>query len=163
MSPKILLTSFQTWLAHQASNASDDLLINLQDTPAYFLRQLPVNIARASERTIAAIEDIKPKLIICSGMAESRYLLTVESHATWTNDRIPTTVDLESLVKPLAYTAISNNAGKFVCEGLYYQVLKHLQQTRSPSQCVFVHVPVFNASNVPLIMNDCRLIIKLAR
>ena len=160
MSQKILLTSFQTWLAHQTSNASDDLLIKLQNTTFYYLRQLPVDIARASERTIAAIEDIQPEIIICCGMAESRYRLTVESNATWTNDRLQTAVDLESLVTKLSDTGISDDAGKFVCEGLYYQVLKHLQHTHSPNQCVFVHVPVLSTANLPLIVEDFQLIIK---
>ena len=159
MSPKILLTSFQTWLAHQASNASDDLLVNLHDTTSYYLRQLPVDIARASERAIAAIEDIQPEIIICCGMAESRYRLTVESNATWTDDRLQTAVDLEKLITKLSDTAISDNAGKFVCEGLYYQVLKHIQQTHSPSQCVFVHVPLLSTANLPLIVKDFQLII----
>ena len=60
----------------------------------------------------------------------------------------------------LSGTVISNDAGKFVYEGLYYQILKHLQQSHSASQCVFVHVPVLNTANLPLIVKDFRLIIR---
>ncbi|MGF1479481.1 MAG: peptidase C15 [Cyanophyceae cyanobacterium] len=160
MSPKILLTSFQTWLPHQPSNASDDLLVMVQERlpQTTFVRQLPVDTARASERVLAAIADVQPEMVICCGMAESRYQLTVESQATWTSDRLYTSVDLEALVDRLVNTAISHDAGKFVCEGLYYQVLKHLP---SHSQCVFVHVPLLTATNVPTILTDFITITKV--
>jgi len=51
----ILLTSFAPWLCHHCSNSSDDLLVSIQDNYAkklLFLRQLPVNTHRASERVI---------------------------------------------------------------------------------------------------------------
>ena len=160
MSQKILLTSFQTWLPHQPSNASDELLVMAQGHSHAMLRQLPVDTARASERVIAAIEDVQPEIVICCGMAESRYQLTVETNATWTSDRLYTSVDLISLVKHLKNTAVSHNAGKFVCEGLYYQVLKHLPPA---SQGIFVHVPILTATNVPEILTDFATIGNLCR
>ena len=53
MSKKVLLTSFSTWLPHQKSNSSDDLLheVTKDDSlPASLttLRQLPVDIHLAS-------------------------------------------------------------------------------------------------------------------
>ncbi|MFM6407030.1 MAG: peptidase C15, partial [Microcystis sp.] len=64
----ILLTSFASWLCHHWSNSSDDLLVSIQDNYAkklLFLRQLPVNTHRASERVIKAIQDKKHDLVIC--------------------------------------------------------------------------------------------------
>lgn len=58
----ILLTSFAPWLCHHRSNSSDDLLVSIQDSypkNLLFLRQLPVNTHRASERVIKAIQDKK--------------------------------------------------------------------------------------------------------
>jgi len=162
MSKKILLTSFKTWLPHQPSNSSDDLLLKLMllnpSNNLTFVRQLPVDIAQASERAIKHIEAKQPEIVICCGMAESRYQLTIESHATWTNDKINTSVNLNQLVSGLSYTKISHNAGKFVCEGLYYQVLKQLQFSKT--QCIFVHVPVINSTNFPKILTDFGEIIK---
>lgn len=159
MSPKILLTSFDTWLSHQSSNASDDLLIQLHKNASFsqkllFLRQLPVEIPRASERVINAIESLNPSLIICCGMAESRYHLTLESHARGNYQKRFTSINLTQLVSQLSYTTISHNAGQFVCEGLYYQVLNHLQNASPQRQALFIHVPIFTPTNIPKIMQD---------
>ena len=159
MSAKILLTSFQTWLPQQSSNSSDELLRQIQQrqfssASLIFRRQLPVDIAQASQQAITNIEQVQPELVICCGMAESRYQLTLESNATWSEAQLKTTVDLDSLVRELSQTEISHNAGKFVCEGLYYQVLKHLEQANSQSRCLFVHVPRLTDSNLPEILAD---------
>jgi pyroglutamyl-peptidase len=63
MPQRILLTSFQTWLPHQKTNSSDDLLnlvnlVNLvnisrvqqlKSNSLLFLRQLPVDIKLATQ------------------------------------------------------------------------------------------------------------------
>ncbi len=161
---KILLTSFDTWLPHQSSNSSDDLLSRIRgcqlDLNLYFLHRLPVNIHRASERAIACIEDVQPEVIICCGMAESRYLLSIESHASWDENRLDTKVDLAKITNNLKYTFISHNAGRFVCEGLYYQVLKYLEDYTLEIECIFVHVPVLKFSNYSSIITDFKLILQ---
>ncbi len=162
---RILLTSFDTWLPHQSSNSSDDLLVTLLrqapvDSHLSFLRQLPVDIHRASERAIAAINQTAPAVIICCGMAESRRLLTVESNATGNNEKLETSINLLSLVSQLSYTDISHHAGRFVCEGLYYQVLKHSKQYHYQTQCLFVHVPVMTTNNMRAVVTDFQLIVK---
>lgn len=164
MSSKILLTSFDTWLSHQSSNASDDLLMQLQRNFLaqnwHFVRQLPVEIPRASERVIKAIEQLNPELIICCGMAERRYHLTLESNARGNNQQLFTTVNLPQLLNQLSYTSISHDAGQFVCEGLYYHVLSHLQNTSSTRQALFIHVPIFTPTNFAQMMQDVRQIIE---
>lgn len=204
MNRKILLTSFQTWLPHQTSNSSDDLLgeiaqLDALSTSLTFLRQLPVNVPQASSCVIAQIEELQPDGIICCGMAESRTKLTVESCATcgYTSYRISlysyclyicrilglkrlqdfiptlmarstqqdsilikTSVDLDKLMTGLAGTEISHDAGKFVCEGLYYQVLKYLGERKLNISCIFVHVPVLTQDNLPGIVADFQLIIE---
>lgn len=165
MTSKILLTSFQTWLTHQTSNASDDLLEILcqQDNDfrsLSFLRKLPVDIKLASEQVISKIKIIKPKAVICCGMAESRNRLNIEAHATCNNQCLYTSVNIEELTNLLRITDISQDAGKFVCEGLYYQILKYTRSLQQPIPCIFVHVPVLNRSNQDLILQDFCLIIK---
>jgi pyroglutamyl-peptidase len=165
MNGKILLTSFQTWLAHQRSNASDDLLeeiaqLNSLSPSLTFLRQLPVDVPQSSRRVIDKIEELQPDVIICCGMAECRTKLTVESCATCNNDLLKTSVSLEKLVAELASTEISHDAGKFVCEGLYYEVLSYLRSRNLHTCCIFVHVPVLTPENLPAIVADFRLIIE---
>ena len=156
---KLLLTSFQTWLPHQKSNSSDDLIAIVEKQPCDFaslfcLRQLPVNIEQASKKAIATIEQIQPDGIICCGMAESRKYLTIESNAVYKDQCLYTSINLPDLVDLLTDTTISNDAGKFVCEGLYYQVLNYIQFSQKHIPCLFVHVPKLNSSNLQIIQQD---------
>lgn len=167
MKSKIILTSFQTWLTHQKSNSSDDLLailqqqsLNFNEANLFFLRHLPVDIQLASEQLISQIKTIKPKAIICCGMAESRGKLTIEANATCNSSCLHTSVNLTELTNQLTVTDISQDAGKFVCEGLYYQILKYTQSLPEHISCIFVHVPILNSSNLDSIQQDFLSIIK---
>lgn len=162
MTKKFLLTSFDTWLPHQSSNSSDDLLKTLLPSPPpknhlIFLRHLPVDLSRASERTLKAIAYHQPDTIICCGMAESRHQLSLEARARGDLDQFHTPIDLSQLITQLDHTHISYDGGKFVCEGLYYQILKHSPQ----SQCLFLHVPLVNSSNRKLLQSDLQKILAI--
>ena len=160
MNTKILLTSFQTWLPHQRSNSSNDILAEIEkcsfsaDISLLFLKKLPVNIELASQKVICEIECQKPDVVVCCGMAEKRDTLTIESNAFCHGHCLFTTVDLAQISKNLKITKISNNAGKFVCEGLYYEVLNYIQFSHKDLRCIFVHVPLLNNSNLELIVKD---------
>lgn len=165
MKSKILLTSFQTWLDHHQSNSSDDLLELLQwqdfnDLSLCFLRHLPVDIQSASEQVISKIQNLKPDAVICCGMAEYRKKLSIEANATCQADCLHTSINLPDLIGRLTFTDISQDAGKFVCEGLYYQVLKYTQFLSKNIPCIFIHVPILNGSNITFIQQDALLIIK---
>jgi pyroglutamyl-peptidase len=162
----LFLTSFTTWLPHQKSNASDDLLaMILQENrdDCYYLRQLPVEIKAASQKAIAIIQAIQPSAIICCGMAESRAKLTIESNARCDRDCLQTTVNLPQLIAYLTNTYISENAGQFVCEGLYYQILNYLQINNLTIPCIFVHVPILTAHNQKNIVQDFNCILNFFR
>ena len=159
MKAKILLTSFQTWLPHQKSNSSDDVLKIIQSqnysfVSMFFLRNLPVDIELASKKTISAIATVKPDAIICCGMAEKRNNLSIESNATYQNKCLYTAVDLVKLSNNLLATEISHDAGKFVCEGLYYHVLNYIQSYKKDMSCIFVHVPLLTEERLGLIRQD---------
>ena len=163
MPNKLLLTSFQTWLPHQKSNSSDDLLEAMArsvDLDRFtLLRKLPVDTKTAAERVIEKIKAIQPKGVVCCGMAESRSQLTVESNATCDRDCRFTRLDLTELITRTSNTKISHDAGKFVCEGLYYQILSYLETNNLDIFCVFVHVPRFEIDNLEAIERDFRAII----
>ena len=165
MATKILLTSFTTWLPHQKSNASDDLLAAMQkEYPSNisfsWLRKLPVNTPQASIFTINKIEEIGPHGVICCGMAESRSQLTIESRASCGQKLLSTDVDLEALIATLSHTEISHEAGKFVCEGLYYNVLHHLKKRQLDCLAIFVHVPLLTKEKSPQVKEDFQLILQ---
>ena len=163
MPNKLLLTSFQTWLPHQNSNSSNDLLEIIEksvDLDRYvFLRKLPVDTKTAAKKVIEAIEAVKPKCVVCCGMAESRSHLSVESNATCDRDCCFTQIDLTKLITRTNNTKISHDAGKFVCEGLYYQILNYLETNNLDTSCVFVHVPRLKADNIKAIEQDFMAII----
>ncbi len=118
------------------------------------LRKLPVDFQLAPETVISKIDELQPEMVICCGMAEQRRLLTAESNGHYEGETIPTTINVEGLVKNLTVSSVSHNAGQFVCNFLYYSVLKHLQENHPDRQCLFVHVPVLNESNLELILED---------
>jgi pyroglutamyl-peptidase len=168
MKKRILLTSFDIWLPHQQSNSSDDLLIEVGKLNSLahdftFLRQLPVDVQLASSQVQTKIDELKPNYIICCGMAESRKKLSVEKIASYAENILQTTVDLEQLVAEATAIEISHDCGKFVCEGLYYSVLDYLRQHQLAVPCIFVHVPVLTEENFGGIFADFLLIVdKLA-
>lgn len=164
MTREILLTSFDTWLPHQQSNSSDDLLnevakLNYTSPLLTFLRLLPVDIELASCGAIAKINELQPDAIICCGMAERRRQLTIESNATCGNTILRTQIDLQQLVIDSTGIEISEDAGKFVCEGLYYSVLKHIYEHQLKSHCIFIHVPILTKENLDSIITNLKLII----
>ena len=162
MADKILLTSFDTWLPHQKSNSSDDVLneicINYTYPQLTLLRRLPVDVQIASCRVIAKIKKLQPDSVICCGMAERRPKLTIESNATCGNRVIKTSVDLAQLVAGSNRIEISHDAGKFVCEGLYYSVLTYIS-IHLNTHCIFVHIPILTERNFAGIVADFQLII----
>lgn len=159
MKSKFLLTSFDVWKPEHKSNSSDDLLskISAQELTDYslsFLRNLPVNSQLAPQVVISQIAEIQPDAIVCCGMAEKREFLTIESQATSGKEVIQTSVDLTELVAGLEITEISNDAGKFVCEDLYYGVLKYIDDACLKSKCIFVHVPILTEINTVKVVAD---------
>lgn len=164
MPNRILLTSFNTWLPHQTSNSSDDLLNELAkvDTSSFltFLKLLPVDVELASCCVIEKINELQPNVIICCGMAESRSLLTIESTATCGEMVLNTPVDLIELIINAVAIEISNDAGKFVCEGLYYSIMQYIIEQQLNIDCIFVHVPILTNQNLYSIVRDFQLVVK---
>lgn len=170
---KILLTSFTTWLPHQKSNSADDLLeiiCPISTLDLVLLRHLPVDIDLATKQVIKAIAQYQPTALICCGMAECRHNLAIEVQAFPPHKSsspleshpspLTTTVDLAQITQGLATTTLSYDAGRFVCEGLYYKMLDYLGKLSPPLPCIFVHVPLLNPENQSVIMAEFSLILK---
>ncbi len=159
MKTQILLTSFDIWKPHHKTNSSDDLLSHistqkLTNYPWSLIRKLPVNSQLAPQIVISKIVEIQPDVIVCCGMAEKREIFTVESQANSGEEVMKTAVDLPELLRGLDVTEVSHDAGKFVCEDLYYSVLKYLDDARLKSKCIFVHVPILTETNTDGIVVD---------
>jgi pyroglutamyl-peptidase len=166
----VLITTFQTWLSHQASNSSDDLIAYLLQTgqlpiDCHCLRHVPVDFNVASRQVIAKIAELQPRLVLCCGMAESRTQLSIEGNGYFQSDYRFTSVPLVQIITQTQNTVISQDAGRFVCNHLYYQVLRHLSNgdragTNPSIPCLFIHVPPLNESNRAAIAADFLTILK---
>ncbi len=164
----LLATSFQTWLPHQPSNSSDDLLALLQTSPCAdeiaFLRQLPVDTDLASQAISNAIRTRQPRTVLCCGMAEKRKYLNLERYARNGGATLSTTLPLDSLVESLSHTRISHDAGTYVCNDTYYRLLHAIQREGTSLQALFIHVPILTSSNQKYLLSDlCMLVESLKR
>lgn len=123
---------------------------------------LPVSFARAPQKAAEAILKINPDAVICTGQAPrdkvclERVALNLihtsrpdndgvcpkhQRIATDQPDGIFTNVDVDMLQEKLARacdtTRISNSAGLYVCNALYFHLLAHFPNL----PVLFVHIP----------------------
>jgi pyroglutamyl-peptidase len=157
MRSSALLTSFTTWEPHHITNSSDDLLAELTDITSsslYFLRKIPVDFHLAPSKVLTRFNELKPKILICCGMAEEHKNLSIESRAVLGDEVIHTELDLNTLTKDLTMTEISDDAGGFVCNTLYFKALSHLSKQQANHYCLFAHIPVLTESNISGIKSD---------
>ncbi|MCB1219902.1 MAG: pyroglutamyl-peptidase I [Planctomycetales bacterium] len=129
---------------------------------------------RGSETLIRELlDEIRPDLCVCLGVAQNRRAVCLERIAVNMDDcsladndgelakgreivpgaalAIQSVLDLAGVVEqdgadegagqglPLS---ISNHAGNFVCNHVYYAALQHIAEHGLPTKCVFIHVPM---------------------
>lgn len=155
MQKNILLTSFTTWKTCHVTNSSDDMLghvVNSYNKPLHYLHKVPVDHELAPEKVLEEFIKLKPDILVCCGMAEKRKMLNLESRARLGEKTLETDVDLKNLAKGLAMTRVSHDAGKFVCNTLYFSVLNYLKN--QSQSCIFVHVPVLTSDNLEPIKSN---------
>lgn len=145
-------------------NSSDQLLAELADSglaeSLAFLRYLPVNLPVARSLTVGKVQQLQPDLVVCCGMAESRWQLSVEAQATVGNSTLQPRINLAKLTAGLENTVISQDAGRFVCNSLYHAMLNYFQSVSLNQDCLFVHVPLLTLENRELICSDFRQLIE---
>jgi pyroglutamyl-peptidase len=162
----ILLTTFDTWKPNQPSNSSDDLIAELLrrkllPRQIQLVRKIPVDFQLAPEKVLSAIARLQPEIVVCCGMAEKRSHLTVEANGKHQGDILYTSFPLKAFVAQTQSTKISHNTGRFVCNYLYYSVLKHIQLHQLKTQCLFVHVPLLKPDNLEVTVQDFATILNL--
>jgi pyroglutamyl-peptidase len=130
------------------------LKIIVPKPPLHLLRQIPVDFELAPAQVIAHVQSLQPDWIICCGMAESRQHLSLEVQATCGAETLQTKARLNDYVQSLRCTELSHDAGQFVCNHLYYAVLRYLNDRNLKSHCIFVHVPILTPANLGVILVD---------
>ncbi|WP_194050922.1 peptidase C15 [Nodosilinea sp. LEGE 06152] len=161
----MLLTTFAPWRAHQPSNAADDLVAHLQQcqqipSGTTVLRHIPVSFELAPIRVMAKLVELQSPVVVCCGMAEGRSHLHLERYGKGNDLALETLLPLEELMAGTHLTGISDCAGTYVCNHLYYRLLGAIAQYRWPMQALFVHVPPLTSATQPLLAHDLALILK---
>ncbi|MGG6242171.1 peptidase C15 [Nodosilinea sp. AN01ver1] len=161
----MLLTTFAPWRAHQPSNAADDLVAYLhqrQQIPSgtTVLRHIPVSFELAPIRVMAKLVELRSPVVVCCGMAEGRSHLHLERYGKGNDLALETPLPLEKLMAGTHLTGISDDAGTYVCNHLYYRLLDAIAQYRWPVQALFVHIPTLTPATQPLLAHDLTLILK---
>lgn len=130
-------------------------------------REIPTVFGKAISCLQEAIENIQPALVICVGQAGGRSVITPERVAINVNDaRIPdnsgnqpidrevvpggpvgywSTLPVKAIVKKMADngipSAVSNTAGTFVCNHIFYGLMHHLDSVGNSIRGGFIHIP----------------------
>ena len=167
---KVLLTAFEPF-GGQTINASQQVAREVALFPfagAVEVLELPVERLRAPQLVIDAFERLRPDIIILLGEAGGRAAITPERVAINIDDfPIPdnagnqpreqsivegaaaayfSTLPLLAIQKSLAQhnipASISNTAGTYLCNHVFYRVLHHLAQNQNSVQAGFIHIPV---------------------
>jgi pyroglutamyl-peptidase len=162
---RILVTGFEPFDGADV-NPSQLLVDALEETLSK--AALPVSYARAADALRAAVRDTDPDVVICFGQADGRPGISVERFAhnldeveTTDNDAAPgsgkpidadgpaaygSTLPVDEIVAALRRERIpaapSRDAGGFLCNHVFYVLMRELDLHRPGTIGGFVHVPL---------------------
>ncbi|WP_312108343.1 pyroglutamyl-peptidase I [Brevibacillus reuszeri] len=131
------------------------------------VRQIPTVFGKSIEKLYAAIEETKPDIVLCIGQAGGRGDLSIERVAINVNDaRIAdnegnqpidkaivengpvaywSTLPIKSMVHDLQQqgipASISQTAGTYVCNHLFYGLMHYVAENQSSIRGGFIHIP----------------------
>lgn len=130
-------------------------------------KQLPCAFGTSLEALYAAIDEVKPELVIAVGQAGGRTDVTIERVGINVDDaRIPdnagnqpidetivqygpaayfSTLPIKAIVEGIREAGIpasvSQTAGTYVCNHVMYGLMHHLAQQKDPIRGGFIHIP----------------------
>lgn len=171
---KLLITGFDPFggIAVNPSQLVVEQLPNVVGPYSLCKRIVPTVYGKASQITLAAAKEFAPDMILCIGVAEGRDAVTPERIAVNIRDaRIPdnecnqptgdriaengpaayfATVPLDKMVRAMDKQSIpariSNSAGTFVCNDLFYTLSHHYAGTST--RIGFIHIPGLDTLSV---------------
>lgn len=165
VAPRVLVTGFEPF-GGSSVNPSQQLVDALDGDVAKAL--LPVSYARAADALRSAVREHAPDAVICFGQAESRSEIAIERFAhnldeatTTDNDETPgsgapidpdgpiaypSSLPVDAIVEALRADGIqaapSRDAGGFLCNHVFYVLMRTLERERPSARGGFVHVPL---------------------
>ena len=167
---KILVTGFDPFGGERINPALESVkqLKGWQvDEYEVEIQEIPTVFGLSCERLIQAIEETNPEFVICVGQAGGRPDITVERVAINVNDaRIAdnennqpidtpvieggpvgywSTLPIKAMVQDMKEegvpASVSQTAGTFVCNHLFYGLMHYLAQSKKTVRGGFIHIP----------------------
>jgi pyroglutamyl-peptidase len=176
---RILVTGFEPF-GGSAVNPSQRIVEELDGVETALL---PVSYARAADELRRAVRAAEPDVVLCFGQADGRTGIAVERFAhnldeatTTDNEEAPgsgapidpdgpaaysSTLPVDEIVERLRAEGIpaspSRDAGGFLCNHVFYVLMRTLERERPQARGGFVHVPLLpeqalesDAASMPL-------------
>ena len=169
MAEKILITGFTPFGSEKENpsqmvvEAFDDTFCGVEVVKAI----LPVSFAKAGKMIVDLIKDVRPDVVICLGQAGGRNEPSIERIAVNLNDSnkadndgdIPeervivsggasayfSSLPIKDIVKNIKTSGlpatVSNTAGFFVCNHVFYSALHHVSVRGLATKVGFIHLP----------------------
>ncbi|MBR3098431.1 MAG: pyroglutamyl-peptidase I [Clostridia bacterium] len=167
--PTILVTAFEPFGGEKTNASFEAVRLLPEELCGFVVRKelLPVVFGMAGEKVVSLVEELKPSLVLCTGVAGGRTAVTPEKIAVnWRQARIPDNegnqpeaeridpagpdgifsgLPVERIVEELrekGYPAeVSYTAGTYVCNDVFYLLMDHLRKTGLEIPAGFIHVP----------------------
>lgn len=166
---RLLITAFEPF-GGEAVNAAQKAVSILPEKIGHWQVEklvVPTVFSTAGDTAVGVIERMRPDAVLCVGQAAGRSAVTPERIAVNCMDaRIPdnagsrpeelpvaadgpaayfSTIPVKRLAEAIRAAGlpaeVSNTAGLFVCNALYYRVLHFAAQHRPQLRACFLHVP----------------------
>jgi pyroglutamyl-peptidase len=167
---RILITGFDPFGGEPVNPALEAVkLLNRKEITGYevFTREIPTVFGKAIDCLIESINEMNPDIVICVGQAGGRSTITPERVAINVDDAKITDnenhqpIDAEIVSGgPAAYfsklpikamvkkmnengipAAVSNTAGTFVCNHIFYGLMHYLEASGKDIRGGFIHIP----------------------
>ena len=166
---KILITAFDPFGGEAINPALEAVKLMKDEIQGAKIIKLvvPTVFIKSIDKTIEAIKNVNPDVVLCIGQAGGRFDITPERVAINIDDaRIPdnegnqpidtkiyddgesayfSTLPVKAIVKEIKGggipSSLSNTAGTFVCNHLMYGVLYYLSKNERDIRAGFIHLP----------------------
>lgn len=151
MSATFLVTGFEPFREHRTNSSWDALALLRAGWPSGIVtRRLPVDHRAAHEQLRLALEELRPRAVLLTGLAKGRVFrieqsarcppeLAPERGAGALEGRWPWNEMQQALQDARVEAIFSNDAGRYVCESTYWSLLSH--EGWRPEFAAFLHVP----------------------
>lgn len=139
---KVLITSFKG-----KNNSSSILLNNIRANLTDKL-ELTNSFITSEKELKQKIDKNKYKYIISFGQKPNCNKLYIELFGNKNSDRIETSFPYKKLISFMKENnieySISKNAGNYLCNNIYYEGMKYINDKSLDAKMIFIHIPTKN-------------------